>query len=191
MSIRLALLAAICAGASLALRAPLPEAQAIALPPPPSVELKRAPPLATLPAASLQRIAAAPPKIVAPVDPSKIPQPPVSPEALQLLGVVSGDGGAYAIIGLHGGRPQTVARGAEIGGWRLAAIGPRSVRLVRGRDTLEKTLFQPRTAGPNTPVQAPVSAPSANQNPVMSPAPTSPPPAIYAPPSPPIIPRPN
>lgn len=192
MSLRIALLAAIVLGGSLAMRSPLPPAEAIALPPPPSIEQKRPNPLPALRAGDLQRLTSAPPHVVRPIDPSKIPQPPVAPEALQLLGVVTGSGGSYAIVGLNGGRPQTVARGGEIGGWRIAAIGARSIKLVRGRDSFERTLFQQRTtAATAPPIPPPSNAPGTPPEFTGQRAPNAAPPAIYAPPAPPIVPSPN
>ncbi|MBT9446190.1 MAG: hypothetical protein IV086_10865 [Hyphomonadaceae bacterium] len=193
MSIRFALLATVFACAGAAFRFMPDPGEPTAALDPPHAAARAASPSPPLDPETLRTLEQSPLTFVGPIDPAKIPQPAVDPDALRLLGVVSGSGRALAILTNGGGAPQTMARGEEIGGWRVASISERRVRLTRGGDTIEKILFERARQPPADPAAPVAETPRPTARPPQPPAappraqaPANTPPAIYMPPAPPI-----
>ncbi len=148
--------------------APAPAASAVPTSPPPPAG-----------AASAQIHFA--PEGAAPALPPKAPEPPV---LVGLAGI--GAPTAYLADGAASGR---VGLGGAFQGWRLTAIGSRSVRVQRGRERLTLSLFSPRAAlSSAAPAQSP---PFALQAALASAPPSSaaPPSTAEAAPPPPAVPR--
>ena len=102
-------------------------------------------------AARMTRFAAA----GAPLATAETPEaaPPPRPDETPVLVGVMGKEGALTGYFSANGLSVRARRGDEVDGWRVAALGRRDARLVRGRKVLKLSLFTARS-GPLSPAMA-------------------------------------
>lgn len=128
------------------------------------------------------------------VSATELPAPPASSSgpAPDLVGIVSGGGGRTAYFAQGSEAPVSARAGAQVGGWRVAAITRDTVVLESGSTRTEQRLFQPDTPSshPSVPVASPApaavpllpAAPELPKAPSLRPNPTGP--QAVRPPSP-------
>lgn len=181
-----ALLTAVAAFAHLSPTAPPPNEPA------PSLPLAHTAPdtpkaVPAMPDALLDRIATTPPSFSgqAPAEDAAA----LALESMRLVGVVIGDRGAIALFSGPDKSTIAVSRGGEIGGWKVASLSSRGVRLTRGSDLIERDVFAPHasSATATRPTESASTSEDRDLGTKSGREPASAPPASFSVPPPPPI----
>lgn len=139
MNARIHLALGVLAGTAALAMVALPTPKGLLVLPPPIAVADPAPVLPPL----LSRAGSGMPvlRFVLPLDPGQTAAQPADASTLILTGIVGDGRRAVAVMTAPDGQPVTLARGDQIGGWTIERVTSATVRLRRGRETVEKELF--------------------------------------------------